>query len=251
MRKTLALSGLVLLLLLAPGRAPAQIPVTDLIHIGVNTYWHIAHWVQFATQVINQYEQIRHQVQQIENELTALRSLSNPNWREVASLLQTLDGLLGTGRSLAYTLQGLDGLFRQTFPGWHRWDSPDLPQQQVERALDTMRANLVAIQRQAVSLPETEQSLADIRGQMATLRGTGERLELLATVQALGVQESLLTRQSIASLNNMVAVQNAYALNREAQATATFNALAFESSLALDQNSSTGFTARPAWWPFL
>src|SRR5215470_6666950 len=131
-RLLLPLSLSVLLLLGAPGLAPAQIPVTDAAHIAVNSYWHYAHYVQLALQIVHQVEQLAALYRQIENQLLALRKLGSPNWREVAALLADLDAVMRSGRALGYTLAGIEAEFRHTFPGWTLWSDPGAYQAQTE-----------------------------------------------------------------------------------------------------------------------
>jgi P-type conjugative transfer protein TrbJ len=239
-----------LLLLGAPLPAPAQIPVTDYAHIAVNSYWHYAHYVQFALQLVRQLEQLTALYRQIENQLQALRKLADPNWREVAALLADLDAVMRSGRALGYTLSGIEGEFRQTFPGWQIWSDPAAYQAQTERALDTMRAGLAAANRQAQTLAEGDQTLAAIRAQMAATQGHQQALEQLATLASFTAQEQLLARQSLAVANNLQAVGWAWQLNREAQGQATLAGVMNASSFAAYQDTSPGWTFVPAWWPF-
>jgi P-type conjugative transfer protein TrbJ len=84
----------------------------------LNAYWHYAHYVQFAIQIYQQYQQLVNQYEQIKKQLLALRKLANPNWREIASLLQDLDAIVRSGQALGYALADAGAEFRQTFPGW-------------------------------------------------------------------------------------------------------------------------------------
>jgi P-type conjugative transfer protein TrbJ len=242
--------SLALALALASSPAPAQFPVTDVAHISVNAYWHLAHYVQFAEQILQQYYQILNQIRQIQYQLQALRKLQDPNWRSVAVLLQDLEYLTRLGKSLGYSLANLDGEFRNTFPGWEAWRTPDAPQQQAQRALDTMRAGLLAVRRQSQSFGESEGLLATIRDQMGRVQGHEQQLELLATLSSFHAQEALLTRQQLSVANNLAAVAAAYQIDRQAQADATYNLLVQQTSLAGFRNSSPGFTFQPPWWPF-
>jgi P-type conjugative transfer protein TrbJ len=244
----LALSGALVLAGAVP--AGAQIPVTDVAHITANVYWHALHYAQLALQIYQQYQQLVSAYEQVRNQLLALRKLANPNWRTVAGLLAELDLLVRSGRALGYTLADAGAQFATTFPGWHRWSDPTVYPQQTERALDTMRAGLATIARQAGNLREGEQTLGAIRAQMAATQGHQQALEQLATLASFQAQEALLTRQSLAVAGNLQAVANGYWLNREAQSRATFAALATESALAAGRNGSPSWSFLPAWWPF-
>jgi P-type conjugative transfer protein TrbJ len=246
-RRGLILAGALLLLTTAP--AAAQIPVTDAAHIAVNSYWHYLHYVQFAYQIYQQYLQIANQARQIEAQLRALRKLDDPNWREIQTLLIELDGLIRSGKAIGYALPDAGGQLRQVYPGWTPWQDPAAPPLQSERALDTMRAGLAAISRQSQSFGPGEQTLLAIRQQMTRTDGHQQALEQLATLGSFTAQEQLLTRQSLAVNANLQAVGQAYWIDREAQARATFRLLATETSLAAYQSTSPGWTFTPATTP--
>lgn len=232
------------------GRAEAQIPVTDVAHIGANVYWHALHYAQLALQLAQQYRQLINQVEQIRYQLLALRKLADPRWRDLSRVLAEIDAAARSGKALGYALSDVEGEFRHSFPGWQRWSEPGAVQAQTERALDTMRAGLGAAARQGRELAAGEATLARIREQMGATAGHQQALEQLATLAAFQAQEQLLTRQALAVEANLTAVASGYWLNREAQGQATWTALAAESALAAGRNTSQGWRFQPAWWPF-
>lgn|GEM_PF-240360 len=238
-----------LLLLATAAPAAAQIPVTDAAHIAVNSYWHYLHYVQLAYQIYQHALQLANQVRQIEAQLRALRKLDDPNWREIQTLLAELDGLVRSGQAIGYALPDAGGQLRQVYPGWTPWQDPAAAPLQSERALDTMRAGLAAISRQSQSFGPGEQTLLAIRQQMTRTDGHQQALEQLATLGSFTAQEQLLTRQSLAVNANLQAVGQAYWIDREAQARATFRRLATETSLAAYQSTSPGWTFTPATTP--
>jgi P-type conjugative transfer protein TrbJ len=239
----LVLAGLLLVVSAAP--APAQIPVTDAAHIALNSAWHYLHYLQFAFQIYQHYVQIGNQLRQIEYQLRALQKLEHPNWRDIQSLLYDLDALARSGRAIGYALPDAGGQLRQVYPGWTPWTDPTAAPLQAERALDTMRAGLAAISRQSQSLAPGEQTLAAIRQQMTGTAGHQQALEQLATLGSFTAQEQLLARQSLAVNANLQAVGQAYWIDREAQARATFRVLTAETALAAYQSNSPGWTFVP------
>ena len=246
-RRALALGVVLAALvgLVAPPAAPAQIPVTDAAHMALNGSWHYVHYVQAAYQIYQQALQVANQVRQLEAQLRALRKLANPNWRDLQPLLYDLDGLVRSGRAIGYALPDAGGQLRQVFPGWTPWSDPAAAPLQAERALDTMRAGLAAVGRQAQSLAATEQTLAAIRGQMATTDGHQQALEHLATLSAVAAQEQLLSRQSLAVNANLQAVAHAYWIDREAQARAALGLATLETARAAYRSTSPGWTFVP------
>jgi P-type conjugative transfer protein TrbJ len=239
----LALAGLLLLAGAPP--APAQIPVTDAAHIALNAAWHYLHYLQFAFQIYQHYVQISNQLRQIENQLLALRKLDHPSWRDIQGLLADLDALVRSGVAIGYALPDAGSQLANTFPGWLPWQDPGLAARQSARALDTMRAGLAAISRQAQSLAPGEQTLAGIRQQMTVTQGHQQALEQLATLGSFTAQEQLLARQSLAVSANLQAVAGAYWIDREAQGRAAVEVVLAETSLAAYQSTSRGWTFQP------
>jgi P-type conjugative transfer protein TrbJ len=229
----------------APQPAAAQIPVTDVAHMTANVYWHYAHYVQLAYQIWQHATQIANQLRQIQAQLRALRKLPDPVWRDLAPLLAELDAVVRSGRAIGYALPDAGAQLRQVYPGWTPWTDAAAAPLQTERALDTMRAGLAAIARQAQSLGPAEQALAQIRRQMAATDGHQQALEQLATLSGLTAQEQLLGRQALAVSANLQAVGQAYWIDREAQARAALALVAAETARSAFRSTSRGWTFVP------
>jgi P-type conjugative transfer protein TrbJ len=228
----------------------AQTPVTDAAHIAVNLYYHILHYVQFATQIYQHYTQIANQIRQIEYQLQALKKLEHPNWREVADLIAYLDLLMKQGEALAYSLGDINQRFLDTFPGWQEWQSWPLQyRNQTVRALETMRTGLNTVAEQAHHDIADQIFLSRIQSQMDSIHGTQEALELNATLQAFTAQELSVIKQSLATGNNMASVYYAEQLNRDAQANASL-AAALDRTLSDPVPAAPGYSFVPTWWPY-
>ena len=182
----------------------------------------------FARNVLHyarRLEQMNLQRQQLEQQLTAMRKLSRPNWREIDGTLAQADDLLRAGQSLAYTLSGVDAEFRRTFPGAQAYaDYPDERRAQSVRTLATLRAALDAANRAAQDLPAGVARLRAMKGQLATIRGHEEALELNGTIGVYGAEELTMLRQAVAALTNVQTVYYADQVNAAAQRNATVRA---------------------------
>lgn len=250
--RALALAALLVLApaLLAPPPAGAIIPVTDYAHIVVNQYWHYVHYVQFALQIYQHYQMLTNQYRQIVNQLTALRKLAHPNWREVYDLLANLDWIMRQGQALAYSYKDVDAQFRQLFPGWvevQHW--PAQRQAQAVRTLDTMRTALDTAGEQFRHDIADQLFLERIKSQMDGIHGHQEALELQNTILMYTAQELGVVKQSLAAANNIQAVWYGHQVNREAQGEATL-AAGLARTLALNrQEPAPGYTAMPSGWP--
>jgi P-type conjugative transfer protein TrbJ len=254
-RRALAASALAAALALlaalgAPAPAAAIIPVTDYAHIVVNQYWHYVHYVQFALEIYQEYQALTNQVRQIINQLTALKKLANPNWREVYDLLANLDWIMRQGQALAYSYHDIDAQFQKVFPGWvevQNW--PVQRQTQTVRTLDTMRTALDTAAEQFRHDIADQLFLERLKSQMDGIHGHQEALELQATIQMYTAQELGVIKQSLAAGNNIQAVYYGHQINREAQAEATFEAGITRTLVSNAQAPTPGYGALPSWWP--
>lgn len=207
----------------------------------------IIHYIGRAYEIYQKAQQIRRQVESIQNQVLALKKLANPNWREVASLLGVLDHLIREGQSLAYSLADIDAQFHATFPGWAGYTNPMSDRKtQVTRALDTMRKGLATVGRSSRLITD-QYTLGDIKKTMATIKGHQEALELLATIGTFNAEEQILTRQALGVQSNLAAVYYGYRLNQEAQTEATHLANLERTLASARRVRSPGFTFRPGW----
>jgi P-type conjugative transfer protein TrbJ len=236
--------------LLGPAPAGAVIPVTDYAHIAVNQYWHYLHYLQFAEQIYQQYQALTNQYRQIVNQLTALRKLANPNWREVYDLLANLDWIMRQGQALAYSYKNVDAQFQQVFPGFAEiQDWPVARQVQAVRTLDTMRTALDTVSEQFRHDIADQLLLERIKGGMEGIHGHQEALEMQATILLYTAQELGVMKQSLATANNMQAVYYGHQVNREAQAEATLAAGLARTLATNSREAAPGYGALPGWWP--
>jgi P-type conjugative transfer protein TrbJ len=241
--------ALLIFLFLLPGAEPAHaiIPVTDAVHIALNLLYHVIHYIQFAQQIVNQYEQIRNQVQQIKNEYQSLKKLDIRNWREVYDLISYMDYLMRQGKALAYSLDNVLETYNATFPGSLPWKVyPDESQLQVRSALDTFGNTLRTLHQDYQHDINDQLLLERIKGQVDAAQGPQEALEALNSLQTFNAQELSVTKRTLAATANLHAVFYAHQLNREAQSEATFRQV-LTNSLAQPSPTSAGFSFQPSW----
>ena len=236
----LALATLLAATAALPPPASAQTPVTDAVHIATTIYYQLLHYYA-------RYLEIQQKAQQIHYQLQALKKLANPSWRDVGNLLVYLNNLMREGENLAYSLDNIVQVFRDTFPGWvETKDWPAEYRNQTVRTLNTMERALRTVNQQSRGF--SPKDLGRIKAQVQDIRGHQEALELLATIGAYNAEELLIMRQSLAASNNIASVYYASQVNEKAQAALTFAAATRRT--ALDRSPAAGFTFRPAWWPF-
>jgi P-type conjugative transfer protein TrbJ len=182
----------------------------------------------FARNVLHyarRLEQMNMQRQQLQQQVTAMRKLRNPNWREITTALTQIDALMQQGQSLAYSLRAIDAEFQRTFPGAQVFrDYPGEERTQAVRTLATMRGALNAANRAAQEFPTSVARLDAMKRQLATIQGHEEALELSGTIDMYSAEELTMLRQAVSGLTNVQAVYYANQINAEAQRATTFRA---------------------------
>jgi type IV secretion system protein TrbJ len=179
----------------------------------------------FARNVLHyarRLEQMNLQRQQLQQQLTAMRKLRAPNWREINATLTQMDALQQQGQALAYSLRAIDAEFQRTFPGAKTFQNyPSEQKMQAVRTLATLRGALNAANRASRDVPTSVAQLDAMKRQLASIQGHEEALELNGTIGMYTAEELTLLRQAVSALTNVQAVYYADQVNAQAQETAT------------------------------
>lgn len=175
------------------------------------------------------YDQLVAARDQLQNQVVALKKLSNPRWREIGTLVTHVDALARQGTAIAYSLQTVDAVFQHTFPdttayGGYRTQQT-LTTTRLDRTLATMRGVLDAANQSAQTFTDGVNQLRTIKQQMGTITGHEQALELANTVTTYSAEELTLLRQQIAALTNAQAVYYAHELTTRAQQAANERAI--------------------------
>jgi P-type conjugative transfer protein TrbJ len=179
----------------------------------------------FARNVLHyarRLEQMNLQRKQLQQQLTALRKLRAPNWRQINGTLTQMDALMQQGQALAYSLHAIDAEFQRTFPGAEVFRNyPTEQQTQAVRTLATLRGALNAANRAARDFPTSVARLDAMKRQLGSIQGHEEALELNGTIGMYSAEELTLLRQAVSALTNVQTVYYADQVNAQAQETAT------------------------------
>jgi type IV secretion system protein TrbJ len=179
----------------------------------------------FARNVLHyarRLEQMNLQRQQLQQQLTAMRKLRAPNWREINATIAQMDALMQQGQALGYSLRAIDAEFQRTFPGAKPFQNyPTEQQGQAARTLATLRGALNAANRASRDVPTSVAQLDAMKRQLAGIQGHEEALELNGTIGMYSAEELTLLRQAVSGLTNVQAVYYADQVNAQAQETAT------------------------------
>ncbi len=171
-------------------------------------------------------EQLKAAQAQIANQVTALKKLANPRFRDVSSAWSTVSSTMGGAQGVVYGQSSSVSSLQGTFPGEiaNRHYVPERTAQ-VSRTLATAAAVLQAAQAQGSTYGAGRQQLDAMKSQVRTIQGHEEALELQNTVGLFGANEAMLTRQAIEGQANLQAVYYSQQVNDQAQAEANARAL--------------------------
>jgi hypothetical protein len=186
-----------------------------------------AQWTVFDPSVFGQtVQQVSQGATQIANQVTSLRKLASPSYRELSGTFGTLGGDFSGGRGIVYGAADPAGALATTYPGaqpsaQYRTERAT----QVSQSIGTAAAVLEAAQVQARTFAAGWQQLADMRAQMAGIHGHQEALEQANTIAVFEAGELLLLRQATEAANNLQAVEVAQRATAVAQPEANAHVL--------------------------
>jgi P-type conjugative transfer protein TrbJ len=194
---------------------PARAQFGGIVFDPVNLARNILHYVR-------RIEQEAMQAHQLEQQLLAMRKLSNPPWRDIQATMNQLSALMSDSRTMAYQLQGLTQQFHTTFPVSQTFQSwPTERRAQAERTVATMGTTLAGAQVQAQVFPNGLARLAAMKGSVASAQGHEQSLELQNTATVFSAEELMLLRQAVMAQSAMQAVYYADRVNRDEQQATT------------------------------
>lgn len=198
---------------------------------------------KLVTQLSRQAQQVTLAQQQLQAQITALKKLSAPPWRDVRSAMAQADALIRQGEAIAYSLANVDAAFQATFTGTSvAGSAPTAEHLQALRTLATLRGVLDAAARSVRDLPTGVARLEQAKQQMASVQGHEQALELNGAVGVYTAEQLTVVSQQLAALTNADAVYFAHEVNERAQAQA--NARAFLAALGRIPAARPGFSYR-------
>jgi P-type conjugative transfer protein TrbJ len=202
---------------LTPSPAPAQFGL-----LGSGIVFDPSNFARNVLHYARRLEQMNLQRQQLQQQLTALRKLRAPNWRQITATLTQMDALMQQGQALGYSLRAIDAEFQRTFPGAQAFRNyPREQQTQAVRTLATLRGALNATNRAAQDVPTSVARLDGMKRQFGSIQGHEEALELNGTIGMYSAEELTLLRQAVSALTNVQAVYYAHQVNAQTQEAAT------------------------------
>ncbi|NBB87837.1 MAG: hypothetical protein GVY12_16640 [Bacteroidetes bacterium] len=150
---------------------------------------------------------------------TNLEALENPGRWSTARRLADVNEALATIEALVFTVQNIDEELQELFPLGVPYESPALEEQMLraKRSFATMRGAVRAMQTHAVQMQSDAGLIEELRAQSEA--ATGGLAASQAQTNALLFQTENLRqlRHQVATLANVMAVQNIQQVNRRMQ----------------------------------
>jgi P-type conjugative transfer protein TrbJ len=253
-RATLCLIFFLTVLVGAPGRSDAQIPVTDAAHIATTVWAEVARYVQAAADFIQQVEQIYNQYQQIEYQIQALEKLDLHTWRDLSPAFSRLLILIDSADAVLYNTRDLEERFYETFPAGAGYENyTEDSWRALFRTMETLRISLQSLHEITDSDEVDLLSLAEIEAEIEAAQGHEEVLEGIGNLLSWSAKQSLLAERVNAAQANAETVARAYEINEAARSRETYAAFLEGTVLgavegAYDEDSPA-FRALPRWLP--
>jgi P-type conjugative transfer protein TrbJ len=237
-----------------PGQGHAQIPVTDVAHIGTTIWAEIARYAQAAADFIQQVEQIYNQYQQIEYQIQALEKLDVHTWRDLSPAFSRLLVLIDSADAVLYNTRDLEERFYETFPAGASYSNyTEDSWRALFRTMETFRISLQSLHEITDSDEVDLLSLGEIEAEIEAAQGHEEVLEGIGNLLSWSAKQSLLAERIAAAQANAEMVARAYEINEAARSRETYAAF-LEGTLlgAVDgayDEDSPAFRALPRWMP--
>lgn len=197
-------------------------PVVDAVHIATTTWAEVARYAQAAWDIYQRAEQIYNQYLQIQYQIQALRKLEFHSWRDVGPLFYQLDALLREAETITAAARDLEEIFYATFPGSRRYLSfQDEHYTQIQRALNTFRVSLLALQQIHHDTRGSQATLNTLQSQIERAEGHQESLEALGEITAWQAAQLSTISQTLETIATAQIVASSHAINQQAQSRRT------------------------------
>jgi P-type conjugative transfer protein TrbJ len=210
-------AAVLIVTVLVPSAASAQLLGSGIVFDPSNFARNVLHYTR-------RLEQMDLQRQQLQQQLNAMRKLSNPPWRDISQTVAQLNALMSDGKALSYQIANLDQAFRQAFPVTQSFaDWPTERRNQAQRTVATMANVLSGARAQAQLFNDGLRRIDQMKSQVSTVQGHEAALELQSSATVFNGEELMMLRQALVSQTSMQAVYYADQVNKESQQASTID----------------------------
>jgi len=233
--------------------AHAQIPVTDVVHIGQTIIHYIARLreiAQKATQISNQYRQLANELRMIKNQIQALKKLEIHHFRDVEPTLRQIEAVMNGHLIPSHLSAAVRGIHAEVYRGWNLpFDTWREEKVSVTSTLDTMRESLFAKFLQHRTTLEHLAELEGLKGEIEAAEGHEEILEAIASLTAFDTETKLLAQISAQTSADAATAYYSYQVNRLGrQGRSLEEAIKTTSLNPPTIQTEPGWGALPTWW---
>lgn len=199
------------LLALGPMEARAQWPTFDVLN-KVGQAKQYAKMVQEYRKLKAQYEIIKRNAQ----------VLSDPTFWDGFAEVRSVEGAMSRINTLGYRIENIERALDETFPGNTAYeDFMGESGTQFEHAFGTLRSGLSSLSRHGERIQDAVTVLGRLKTQNMAAGGALEAQQTQTNALLYQAQSIQMLRQELATMANMMAVKDAYDMNRRRQQDAT------------------------------
>ena len=209
---------LAIVVLLAPSGAWAQAIVLDLTNLIQNTISAL----KAIESVINEVQMIANQIKQIENMVQNTSTYSGVWDQDALPRLNRLGQIIEQERAIAYSMAGMERVFRERYPGYRPvTDWASAYDQWTRTTLDTLRGTLAAVRLHADDFGDEQRRIQTLTALSDNAEGRMQAIQAGNMLAAEQIQQLAKLRQLMMAQVNAQNVYMASVTNRDAQRTAT------------------------------
>jgi P-type conjugative transfer protein TrbJ len=204
-------------MLMTADNSEAFFGVGKIVHDPANFQQNILTAVRMADSLVNEAQMIANQLQQYNDLLRQGKQITDGQWSNIQDLLWQVESVARKGNAVAYTMDDLDGSFRQAYPGYQPpsdWNTDY--RTWTEQGLDTIRGVLNGIGIQHGEMASEQDRLRAIQSLSDGAVGRMQALQvgnMLASEQATQMAK---LRQLIMMQTNAQSVYYAHQINTDA-----------------------------------
>ena len=178
--------------------------------------------VKAIESVINEVQMIANQVKQIENLVQNTRAYAGVWDREALPSLVRLGQIIEQEQAIAYTMAGMDRVFRDKYPGYRPIiDWAAAYDQWTRTTLDTLRGTLAAVRLHADDFADEQRRVQTLTALSDSAEGRMQAIQAGNMLAAEQIQQLAKLRQLMMAQINAQNVYMANQTNRDAQRVAT------------------------------
>src|SRR5262245_5936601 len=172
--------------------------------------------------VINEVQMIANQVKQIENLVQNTRGYAGVWDQEALPRLMRLGQIIEQEQAIAYTMAGMDRVFRDKYPGYRPiTDWAAAYDQWTRTTLDTLRGTLAAVRLHAEDFTDEQRRVQTLTALSDSAEGRMQAIQAGNMLAAEQIQQLAKLRQLMMAQINAQNVYMANQTNRDAQRVAT------------------------------